>query len=65
VANECEWYPCHHKPCEGFSCEFCYCPLYEIECKYYGGNPKFINTSREVIKDCTDCMLPHLPDFKE
>jgi len=64
MATCCEHYPCHENPCVGFSCQYCYCPLYyEKDC---GGNPKYIYTSRnEKIKDCSDCMLPHTPDFKK
>jgi len=29
-----------------------------------GGEPKFIKDKGEDIKDCSDCLLPHQPDFK-
>jgi len=30
-----------------------------------GGNPKFINNKkREIIKDCSECKLPHKKGFK-
>lgn len=61
MANICENYPCHEL-INGFSCKYCYCPLYEMDCKLKGGNPKYVG--REQIKDCSNCILPHKPNFK-
>jgi Zn-finger protein len=63
MANICDYYPCHD-PIKGFSCEYCYCPLYESDCKNVG-NPKFIEVRKGSIKDCSDCILPHKPEFKK
>ena len=60
----CENFPCH-EIISGFSCEYCYCPIYEKDCKAYGGNPKFLNGKTEVIKDCSECILPHKPEFEK
>ena len=52
----CEYYPCHRcADPEGFSCLFCYCPLYALGEKC-GGN--FTYTEHN-IKDCSNCLLPH------
>ena len=54
--RECEYFPCHktNDP-DNFSCLFCYCPLYVLgrDC---GGNPKYCGG----IKDCSDCLVPHV-----
>ena len=65
MAEICEHYPCHKSPCIGFNCDFCYCPLYDDVCESYGGNPLWIKSGFTKIKDCTECQLPHLPEFKE
>lgn len=64
MANCCEFYPCHDNPCVRFSCEFCKCPLYDRDCENFGGKPKYMRTMMEVVKDCSGCMLPHKPEFK-
>jgi len=64
LANQCEYYPCHNEPCIGFKCDYCYCPLYYTECESKGGKPKFIQLNKEELKDCSDCMLPHTPEFE-
>lgn len=53
--NACEYFPCHKtENTEEFNCMFCYCPLYFAEdC---GGN----SSCHEGIKDCSNCMIPHL-----
>lgn len=55
--RECEYFPCHktERPAE-FNCLFCYCPLYALgaDC---GGNFTYRSSG---VKDCTDCMLPHV-----
>lgn len=55
--SECEFFPCHKtdKP-EEFNCLFCYCPLYALGDKC-GGNFKY---SESGIKDCSNCMIPHM-----
>lgn len=63
MAHICDYFPCH-KLINGFNCYYCYCPLYYTECKHLGGEPKFIKDKGEDIKDCSDCLLPHQPDFK-
>ena len=61
--RSCEFFPCHELSNvklnkDNFNCLFCYCPLYLLgnEC---GG--LFKNTSG--IKDCTNCNLPHTPEY--
>lgn len=54
--TDCEYFPCHKtKNEEEFNCMFCYCPLYFFE--ECGGN--YIDNNG--IKDCTNCLLPHMP----
>ena len=55
---DCEYFPCHKTDDpDSFNCHFCYCPLYALddEC---GGNFKY---NKKGIKDCTDCLRPHVP----
>lgn len=55
----CEYYPCH-KGLKDFNCMFCYCPFYMVEkCP---GNPKYITAKGRKIKDCSDCLFPHIPE---
>jgi len=64
MAHICEFFPCH-KLIDGFNCKNCYCPLYDhTDCQHFGGEPKFLYSKGEKIKDCSDCILPHKPDFK-
>lgn len=57
--KKCEYFPCHKvKNEDEFSCMFCYCPLYMLG-KDCGGNYKYTPGG---IKDCSDCILPHLKD---
>lgn len=52
----CEYFPCHKGVDPAlFNCLFCYCPLFFL--KDCGGNP----TWRGLVKDCTNCTLPHAP----
>ena len=57
--KDCEYFPCHktNDP-ENFNCLFCYCPLYALgdQC---GGN---FHYTKEGIKDCSKCGLPHKRD---
>ena len=64
MANICEYYPCH-KITSDFSCEYCYCPIYKENCEIVGGNPKFIITKMDKVKDCSDCNLPHTSQFRK
>ena len=57
--RECEYFPCHKgADPENFNCLFCYCPLYMLgpDC---GGNFRY---TEKGIKDCTGCLIPHLPE---
>ena len=52
--KDCEYFPCHsHVPVDKFSCLFCFCPLFTLDCK---GNVTYI----EDKKDCSNCILPHM-----
>jgi len=65
LAHGCEFFPCHEPWENDMTCDNCYCPIYEQNCKPMGGNPKFINNKkREIIKDCSECKLPHKKGFK-
>ena len=55
--TECEYFPCHRiEDPSQFSCLFCYCPLYALG-RNCGGNYRY---NEKGIKDCTDCLIPHL-----
>lgn len=52
--DKCEYFPCHHTDdAENFNCMFCYCPLYNYECR---GAYKIIENN---VKDCSECLIPH------
>lgn len=54
--RECEYFPCHKcADRENFNCLFCFCPLYALggDC---GGNFTY---TKEGIKDCSGCLIPH------
>lgn len=55
----CEYFPCHKvDDVDNFNCLFCYCPLHHMaDC---GGN---YETLPNGIKDCTKCLLPHIPAY--
>lgn len=58
----CMYFPCHpNADEETFNCLFCYCPLYFLgdKCK---GNYRWIDGVEGRIKDCTNCLIPHIPD---
>ena len=60
MPNKCIFYPCH-KGLDDFRCEFCYCPEYDNNpCS---GTPVFIKTKTKTIKDCSECTLPHTPEY--
>ena len=57
--TECEYFPCHKGVAPArFNCLFCYCPLYMLgqDC---GGEFRY---TEKGIKDCTDCVVPHIPE---
>ena len=56
--RECQYFPCH-KTAAGkgeFNCLFCYCPLYALG-ERFGGNFTYTEAG---IKDCSNCLLPHI-----
>lgn len=58
--EECKYYPCHAvEPGTQFDCQFCYCPLYELDC---GGECVILPNG---VKDCTYCVRPHLPEKRQ
>lgn len=57
--RECQYFPCHKGQMD-FNCLFCYCPLYLRDA--CPGNPKYIEINGKKIKDCSDCIFPHLPE---
>jgi Zn-finger protein len=58
--KDCEFFPCHKNINKNtFNCLFCFCPLYNIDCKSL--NVKFIQKGDRMIKDCSDCTNPHYP----
>jgi Zn-finger protein len=55
----CRFFPCHQTDDPKiFNCLFCYCPLYTLgrDC---GGEFTY---NAKGIKDCSGCLLPHLPE---
>ena len=52
--TDCEYYPCHFA---GQNCLFCYCPLFNHDCR--GQYDKMLFMKRG-IKDCSKCSLPHI-----
>ncbi len=55
---DCAYFPCHQGvAAEEFNCLFCFCPLYFFaDC---GGTPRY---TPEGVKDCSQCVKPHLPE---
>ena len=54
--KECPYFPCHEgADADGFSCLFCYCPLYALGDKC-GGSFSYTD---QGIKDCSGCLRPH------
>lgn len=52
-ALDCQYFPCHNF-CEAcFDCDYCYCPLYDLDC---GGDFIILPNG---IKDCSKCIKPH------
>ena len=56
--TNCEYYPCH-EGIEDFNCLFCYCPLYPLE--NCSGNFTMTEIGGKKIKDCSNCVFPHIP----
>ncbi len=60
--KECQYFPCHAvKNEDDFNCKFCYCPLYTLGDKC-GGNFSYFGEGDFVLKDCSNCMVPHQKD---
>ena len=60
--KSCMFFPCHNAPEEDeFNCMFCYCPLYPL--KDCGGIFTWVEHEDTKIKLCTDCHLPHTPEY--
>lgn len=57
--RQCEYFPCH-KGVEDFNCLFCYCPLYLME--KCAGNYEYKKFNGKIIKDCSKCTFPHIPE---
>ncbi len=57
--KECEYFPCHKGVKEEkFNCLFCYCPLYALGDRCGGG----FTYTEGGIKDCSNCIKPHIRD---
>lgn len=56
---DCKYYPCHETSGE-LNCLFCYCPLYPI--KKCPGSPEFVERNGRLVKNCKNCVFPHLPE---
>ena len=52
----CEYFPCHEMKPDDFSCLFCYCPMFHIECL---GDPSHVVINDNLAKDCSRCDFPH------
>ena len=54
--SECQFFPCHKNiSTDNFNCLFCFCPLYFIQ--NCGG---YSTLTKNGIKDCSNCILPHV-----
>jgi Zn-finger protein len=60
MANQCEYFPCHSRTEFGFKCDLCYCPEYYSNCS---GNAKWIIVGSSKVKDCSECTVPHDPEY--
>jgi Zn-finger protein len=59
---DCKYFPCHSSAdTNAFNCLFCFCPLYSLGDRC-GGRFKY-GGKESKIKICTDCGLPHDPDY--
>jgi len=60
--KQCQYFPCHKGiEEERFNCLFCYCPLYALG-EHCGGS--FCYTEGG-IKDCSNCLRPHIRENYE
>lgn len=60
--KNCAFFPCHRGVAEEkFNCLFCFCPLYSLGDRCGG---QFCYTE-SGIKDCSNCVRPHLRDNYE
>lgn len=60
--EKCEYFPCHpNAAADNFNCLFCYCPLYALG-KSCGGDFVYLENG---IKDCSNCLKPHLRENYE
>ena len=57
--TECEYYPCH-RGLKQMNCLFCYCPFFLSE-KCPGGPIYWEADGGKIIKDCSECVFPHIP----
>jgi len=56
-------FPCHDMGGNAdFNCLFCYCPLYALGEKC-GGIFTWVEHEDIKLKICTDCYLPHQPEY--
>lgn len=63
--KECKYMPCHEgMSADSINCLFCYCPMNPYDdCL---GNPSYIyKEDGRIIKNCTNCNYPHIPDNYE
>lgn len=59
--KNCKFYPCHNiGDSVDFNCLFCFCPLYSME--YCPGDFTYTNVNGERVKDCKNCIFPHIPE---
>ena len=59
--KECKYFPCHTTPeKDEFNCLFCFCPLYLLG---DGCGGAYLRSGAKNTKDCSDCHLPHMPDY--
>ena len=57
--RDCQYYPCH-EGLDDMNCLFCYCPFFLSEtCP---GKPTYWEKDGAIIKDCSACVFPHLPE---
>lgn len=61
---ECKYFPCHKVDADAeFNCLFCYCPMNQYDdCL---GTPKYIKSNGRLVKDCSNCDYPHVPEHYE
>jgi transcription initiation factor TFIID TATA-box-binding protein len=58
--KSCSFFPCHKGIDENsFDCRFCYCPFYPCLDRQLG------RLTPDGYWDCSDCMLPHIPEIAD